>query len=77
MPPLARTLITSLPSLSLSLTLAGPQLGLISDLPGLNPRIPLDYATFKGTNAFLGVSSFLGMPFAKAGRYENPRVVNA
>ena len=59
------------------LSFAAPQLGLIEDLLGNNPQVPLDYATFKGTNAFLGADSFLGMPFAKAGRYENPRVVNA
>lgn len=42
-----------------------------------SPRITLDYGTFQGTSAFAGVDSFLGMPFAKAGRYENPRVVDA
>ena len=66
-----------LPLLGLPLATSVPQLGLIEDLFGNNPQISLDYATFKGTNAFLGVGSFLGMPFAKAGRYENPRVVNA
>lgn len=56
------------------LGLAAPQL-LTSLLGG--PTIELDYATFRGTAAFVGVDSYLGMPFAKAGRYENPRVVNA
>lgn len=41
------------------------------------PTIELDYATFKGHSLHLGVDSFLGMPFAKAGRLENPRMVNA
>jgi hypothetical protein len=41
------------------------------------PTITLDYGTFKGHSLYLGVDSFLGMPFAKAGRLENPRLVNS
>lgn len=41
------------------------------------PTVQLDYGTFKGNSQHLGVESFLGMPFAKAGRLENPRLVNA
>ncbi|KAL6410997.1 putative carotenoid ester lipase precursor protein [Ilyonectria robusta] len=41
------------------------------------PYISLDYGTFRGTSNFTGVNSFLGLPFAKAGRYENPRVLDA
>lgn len=41
------------------------------------PHISLDYGTFRGTSNFTGVNSFLGLPFAKAGRYENPRVLDA
>lgn len=41
------------------------------------PHINLDYGTFRGTSNFTGVNSFLGLPFAKAGRYENPRVIGA
>lgn len=41
------------------------------------PTVELDYATFRGNSLFSGVNSFLGMPFASAGRFENPRVVNA
>lgn len=49
----------------------------VSALP--NP-LQLDYATFRGSSGLLdlglgGVDSFLGMPFAKAGRLENPRLI--
>lgn len=54
---------------------AAPQLDPL--LGGNSPQVSLDYATFKGTTAIPGADSFLGMPFAKAGRYENPRVVNS
>lgn len=41
-----------------------------------DPKIELDYATFQGKNDLLtGTSSFLGMPFAKANRLENPRLI--
>ena len=42
-----------------------------------NPRVTLDYGTFKGNEDFFGVDSFLGIPFAKAGRLENPAVMSA
>ncbi|KAI5361763.1 putative carboxylesterase, type B, carboxylesterase type B, active, alpha/Beta hydrolase [Septoria linicola] len=46
---------------------------LISALP--NP-LTLDYATFRGRSELLsGVDNFLGMPFAKASRLENPRLI--
>lgn len=56
-----------------------PQAGLSSLLDPLlgSPTVELDYGTFRGNSRFSGVSSFLGMPFAKAGRFENPRLVNA
>jgi hypothetical protein len=34
-------------------------------------------AALPGLSFYLGVDSFLGMPFAKASRLENPRLVNA
>jgi carboxylesterase type B len=36
-----------------------------------------EHLLFEGHSLHLGVDSFLGMPFAKAGRLENPRLVNA
>lgn len=42
---------------------------------GENPQVELDYGTFRGTTSFRGIDNFLGIPFAKAGRLENPRVV--
>ena len=44
---------------------------------GTNPEVQLDYGTFRGNTDFLGVDSFLGIPFAKAGRFENPTVYSA
>ncbi|KAK4496750.1 hypothetical protein PRZ48_012733 [Zasmidium cellare] len=49
----------------------------LADAVNGSPAVTLDYATFRGTNNFLGVNSFLGMPFAKAGRLENPVVYNS
>lgn len=66
------------PYLALHLTTlatALPQLGDI--LPGSSPQVTLDYGTFKGNRAFSGVNSFLGMPFAKAGRLKNPTLISA
>jgi carboxylesterase type B len=54
--------------------LAAPQL--LDSLLGTAPQITLDYGTFKGTKAFRGVDSYLGIPFAKAGRFENPTVLS-
>lgn len=65
---------TALPGL---LTKAGT---LVTGVAGVvlgSPTVELDYATFRGNSLHLGVNSFLGMPFAKAGRFENPRLVNA
>ncbi|GME62228.1 putative carotenoid ester lipase precursor protein [Neofusicoccum parvum] len=42
---------------------------------GAAPMVELDYGTFKGTKKFSGVNSFLGMPFAKAGRLQNARML--
>lgn len=43
---------------------------------GLSSNIDLDYGTFQGREDVLtDTTSFLGMPFAKAGRLENPRVL--
>lgn len=46
-----------------------------NSLFGESPQVELDYGTFKGKTSFRGVDDFLGIPFAKAGRLENPRVV--
>lgn len=54
---------------------AAPQLSGL--LPGSSPQVTLDYGTFKGNTAFSGVYSFLGMPFAKAGRLQNPTLISA
>jgi hypothetical protein len=48
----------------------------VGDIVGA-PTVELDYAKFQGHSQHLGVDSFLGMPFAKADRFENPRLVNA
>lgn len=37
--------------------------------------VELEYGTFKGTKKYSGVNSFLGVPFAKAGRLENARML--
>jgi carboxylesterase type B len=42
----------------------------------LPSQIELDYATFQGKEtASTGTTDFLGMPFAVAGRLENPRLI--
>jgi carboxylesterase type B len=51
-------------------------LGLGQLTAALDSRIELDYATFQGRDAALtGTTNFLGMPFAVAGRLENPRLI--
>lgn len=43
---------------------------------GLSTKVDLDYATFQGEKDLLtNTTSFLGMPFAVAGRLENPRLI--
>lgn len=43
---------------------------------GLSTKVDLDYATFQGKKDLLtNTTSFLGMPFAVAGRLENPRLI--
>lgn len=42
-----------------------------------NPQVQLDYGLFKGNADFDNVYSFLGMPFANAGRLENPQLISA
>lgn len=50
--------------------------GIVSLTNGLDTTMNLDYGTFKGKNGPTADStSFLGMPFAKAGRLENPRLI--
>lgn len=49
----------------------------LNGLLGNEPTVTLDYGTFQGTSAFEGVDSFLGIPFAKAGRLQNPTVMSA
>jgi len=67
---------------SLPITSASPSVvegvvgGVVESVVG-EPTVRLDYGTFKGNAQHLGVDSFLGMPFAKAGRLENPRLVNS
>lgn len=68
-------LSTSLPVLLAGIKLAASQS--LGDTVNGSPTVKLDYATFRGTNNFIGVNSFLGMPFAKAGRLENPVVYNS
>lgn len=70
---LLRNLLASLPLTSAVPSVVG---GVVGTVIGA-PTIELDYGKFKGTSEYLGVDSFLGMPFAKAGRLENPRLVNA
>ncbi|KAI1846889.1 hypothetical protein JX266_007110 [Neoarthrinium moseri] len=41
------------------------------------PEINLDFGSFRGTNELANVDSFLGIPFAQAGRFENPIMVSA
>lgn len=64
-------------SIWLSLGTASAQ-GLEGLLGGSSPKVTLDYGTFQGTTKYRGgqVNSFLGVPFATAGRLENPKVVS-
>ena len=49
---------------------------LFTAVTGLSTKIDLDYGTFQGReDALSDTKSFLGMPFAKAGRLENPRLL--
>ena len=74
---LLRHLLGGLPITSaLPSVVGGVVGGVVGSVVG-EPTIELDYGTFKGNSLHLGVDSFLGMPFAKAGRLENPRLVNA
>lgn len=51
-------------------------LGLSQLVTALPTTLELDYGTFKGSEgALTGTTNFLGMPFAKAGRLENPRLI--
>ena len=59
----------------LPLVAATPAPQLSGLLPG--PQKTLDYGTFKGNQAFAGVDSYLGMPFAISGRFQNPRVIGS
>lgn len=65
---------TALPGL---LTKVGTVVTSVAGVVVGSPTVELDYGTFRGNSLHLGVDSFLGMPFAKAGRFENPRLVNA
>jgi hypothetical protein len=74
---LFRSFLGGLPFTSaLPSVLGGLVGGVVGSVVG-EPTIELDYGKFKGTAEHLGVDSFLGMPFAKAGRLEDPRLVNA
>ena len=74
---LLRNLLGSLPVTStLPSVVGGVVGGVVESIVG-EPTVQLDYGTFKGNSQHLEVDSFLGMPFAKAGRLENPRLVNA
>lgn len=75
---LFRSLLVSLPLASAGLIngLGDIVKNVVGEVVGA-PTIQLDYAKFKGQSLHPGVDSFLGMPFAKAGRLENPRLVNA
>lgn len=74
---LLRKLLGSLPVTSTLPSVVGGVVGGIVESVVGEPTVQLDYGTFKGNSQHLGVDSFLGMPFAKAGRLENPRLVNA
>lgn len=51
-------------------------LGLSQLARALPQTLELDYGTFRGSEgAITGTTNFLGMPFAKAGRLENPRLI--
>ena len=74
---LLRNLLGSLPVTSSSPSVVGGVVGGVVESIVGEPTVKLDYGTFKGNSEHLGVDSFLGMPFAKADRLENPRLVNA
>jgi len=77
---LFRSLLVGLPFASALpglLSAVGRVVGGVAEVVVGAPTVELDYAKFKGHSLHLGVDSFLGMPFAKAGRLENPRLVNA
>ena len=74
---LFRNLLGSLPITSALPSAVGGLVGGVVETVVGAPTIELDYGKFKGNSEHLGVDSFLGMPFAKAGRLENPRLVNA
>jgi hypothetical protein len=74
---LFRNLLGSLPVTSALPSVVGGIVGGVVETVVGAPTIELDYGKFKGTSEHLGVDGFLGMPFAKAGRLENPRLVNA
>lgn len=44
---------------------------------GSSPQVQLDYATFQGGASQPGIDSFLGMPFASAGRLEEAQLYSA
>lgn len=50
---------------------------ILDELLGSSPHVKLDYGTFKGSVGLEGVDSYLGVPFGKAGRLENPKVMGA
>jgi hypothetical protein len=74
---LFRNLLGSLPVTSALPSAVGDIVGGVVETVIGAPTIELDYGKFKGNSEHLGVDSFLGMPFAKTGRLENPRLVNA
>jgi hypothetical protein len=46
---------------------------LISNVLASDPQVTIDYGIFRGfNNASTGSDNFLGIPFATAGRLENP-----
>lgn len=46
--------------------------------PFAAPQVTIDYGTFQGSNdALTGIDNFLGIPFAQAGRLENPVLMNS
>lgn len=60
-------------ALSLRAALAIP---VSNSSPESSLHITLDYGVFKGRHDIRGVDSFLGIPFAKAGRFENPTLMS-
>lgn len=74
---LLRNILGGLPITSALPSVVGGVVGGVVESVVGEPTVELDYGTFKGNSLPLGVDSFLGMPFAKAARLENPRLVNA